>query len=75
MASKKASADCITTPRDFRGELSPLLEDYDQQPELTGRLDKLGVTRTSNFTHLDLSPKSPAKCYVRWQRARHNDSR
>lgn len=44
MASKDERADRITTARNFRGNLSPFLEGYKYQPDLTGRLDKLEDT-------------------------------
>jgi thermostable 8-oxoguanine DNA glycosylase len=42
MASKNGRAERITTARACRGNLSRFLDDYDQQPELTARLDSLG---------------------------------
>jgi hypothetical protein len=44
MASKNQRAERIITAKDFRGELSPYLDAYDQQPDLTVRLDKLEDT-------------------------------
>ena len=38
MASKNERAERITTAKDFRGDLSPYLDDYTYQPDLTGRL-------------------------------------
>jgi len=42
MASKNKPSERVTTAREFRGDLSPCLHAYTHQPDLTGRLDKLG---------------------------------
>jgi hypothetical protein len=42
MASKNTPPERVTTARNFRGNFSSYLEGYTYQPDLTGRLDKLG---------------------------------
>jgi hypothetical protein len=45
MAAKKQRTESITTARAFRGDLSRYLDSYDNQPDLTGRLDELDDTK------------------------------
>jgi hypothetical protein len=47
MALKNETPVRVTTAKSFRGKLSRYLAEYDHEPDLTGRLDKLEDTEST----------------------------